>query len=536
LQLRWDVQVCYRSADHGCHLIPKYLRITGAPLPQDTCGKDLSSTDVEALNHADLSAFFDSNTFRKNNEVIKKEFQRLEETGKSAEAYQLIESLDAIQQLIDSPAAGILDSQSSQTKAYTDSLDQTFEGLTLTGGILQPVGLRNVGNSCWMNAVLQSFAAIPNIVGMFKAKKLDLALALSARHTEKTEAFMFKQRTITLLGVLMNTLNMLKPSSEGNNANVSPRIFYESLLKTMPSLSEGEEHTAHAGLLELIEAFHSATSTKTIVGSLTLPQKRPPLLPRSKARVEYNNEVFKRFQEKRGSSFVKVEENFGSYWLEKRVAGQWSRKHVKKSGRCLEDAVGNIPKKEPSDASSNFAFQTVIELSVPTQPSSKTEVDNEKMDIERLLADVSSCTVKDKIDFAGIKKQAIFQTSLYKAPNIMILSFQRNFGPGVVTAAWKRIPETLEVIEEINERTCTLRLKSFVCWKGTASHGNTNGHYWAYALKKFGKEDSWFKMNDASVEKVGSFQNLMSDSWDARETATIFFYEKEGACHHKKRS
>ncbi|XP_071610558.1 ubiquitin carboxyl-terminal hydrolase 50 isoform X2 [Heliangelus exortis] len=101
-------------------------------------------------------------------------------------------------------------------------------------------GLRNLGNTCYMNAILQCLCSVPPLMEYFLSGKYKTAL-----HMENAES-------ATAFGCLMSDMWL------GESDLVSPVNFYSALRKQYPIFSEGIQQDAQEFLICVLNGLHEA--------------------------------------------------------------------------------------------------------------------------------------------------------------------------------------------------------------------------------------------------------------------------------------
>uniref|UniRef100_A0A8C8AZV8 ubiquitinyl hydrolase 1 n=1 Tax=Otus sunia TaxID=257818 RepID=A0A8C8AZV8_9STRI len=116
-------------------------------------------------------------------------------------------------------------------KELMEEMNSQHPGLT---------GLRNLGNTCYMNAVLQCLCSVPPLVEYFLSGKYQAAL-----HNENGES-------AAAFGCLMSDM------WHGEFDSVSPEVFYSVLGKQYPTFSKMTQEDAQEFLVCVLNELHQA--------------------------------------------------------------------------------------------------------------------------------------------------------------------------------------------------------------------------------------------------------------------------------------
>eukprot|EP00698_Gefionella_okellyi_P022743 TRINITY_DN7583_c0_g1_i1.p1 TRINITY_DN7583_c0_g1~~TRINITY_DN7583_c0_g1_i1.p1 ORF type:complete len:421 (-),score=53.39 TRINITY_DN7583_c0_g1_i1:36-1262(-) len=103
------------------------------------------------------------------------------------------------------------------------------------------VGLANLGNTCFANAVLQGLASAPTFVKLLRGLKADLPPIITS---------------------LRDSLNALQPGEK--SGSVVPREFIGELAALKPSLGEGTQQDAHELLVLLLDRVNIHADPKDV--------------------------------------------------------------------------------------------------------------------------------------------------------------------------------------------------------------------------------------------------------------------------------
>ncbi|XP_055011794.1 ubiquitin carboxyl-terminal hydrolase 3 isoform X2 [Boleophthalmus pectinirostris] len=119
------------------------------------------------------------------------------------------------------------------------------------GSALAATGLRNLGNTCFMNAVLQSLSNIEQFSGFFKSLP-------AAAQISKTAGRMYHTRSqgdtsVSLVEEVRKTLCSLW---QGNQSAYSPDSLFYTVWKLMPSFRGYQQQDAHEFMRYLLDHLH----------------------------------------------------------------------------------------------------------------------------------------------------------------------------------------------------------------------------------------------------------------------------------------
>lgn len=112
--------------------------------------------------------------------------------------------------------------------------------------ILQPKGLRNLGNTCFMNSALQCLTHSPNLAEYF------LKLTRSKKALSKKD-------------ILFVVLNYFHNYAKGGKV-YAPTTMFRSLRKINPILTPGRQHDSHEFILGVMDKVEMGLKKRKMLG------------------------------------------------------------------------------------------------------------------------------------------------------------------------------------------------------------------------------------------------------------------------------
>lgn len=200
------------------------------------------------------------------------------------------------------------------------------------------VGLKNLGNTCFMNSVLQSLSNIQIFTYYFS----NLPKIEQPKPRLYTRSVKENLDEVFLVEELRKVLIDLNNGADNNKSSISPECLFLVIWKVVPQFKGYHQHDAHEFLRYMLDRLH--TELQSVPNSI-------PQVP--------TNSMMKNFvcpsPTKKGSSFVTT--TFGGTLLSEvrcLVCGQTSRKHDP-----FLDLSLDIPEKYYKDMSPDDGDHTV---------------------------------------------------------------------------------------------------------------------------------------------------------------------------------
>lgn len=380
------------------------------------------------------------------------------------------------------------------------------EGVAKKKALRKIVGLRNLGNTCFMNSVLQSlsniqefscyFSALPCLEQTSKQKQQRVYHSRSMKDNHMSDASVVEE--------LRKVLISLSRGGDGSKA-ISPECLFLVIWKVVPQFRGHRQHDAHEFLRYMLDRLHnellllspesikvasSATSTKTqashITGSLypSLPDGMPPSLSSNSSNYVLKN----------GKSSIVTNVFGGTLQSEVRclICGMESKKHDP-----FLDLSLDIPERffdHCDDSSDSKAICNINDCL-----SSFTEVEELA---ETELYYCSSCKCKQK---------STKRFWIRRLPNVLCLHIKR--------FRWNNFFRT-KIDQRISFPITSLDMSKYVLNNGPETrrnsqtsnvydlaavivhHGNGSsyGHYTSFAINN----GTWLHFNDHTVKEVDS--------------------------------
>ncbi|KAM8860508.1 ubiquitin carboxyl-terminal hydrolase 3 [Synchiropus picturatus] len=124
---------------------------------------------------------------------------------------------------------------------------------TIDGAVLGATGLRNLGNTCFMNAILQSLSNIEQFSCYFKALP---AVALRSGKTAGRRMYHTRSQGDTSVSLVEEFRKTLCSLWQGNQTAFSPDSLFYTIWKIMPSFRGYQQQDAHEFMRYLLDHLH----------------------------------------------------------------------------------------------------------------------------------------------------------------------------------------------------------------------------------------------------------------------------------------
>lgn len=182
----------------------------------------------------------------------------------------------------------------------TTSSDST-ENPTKKKALKRVVGLRNLGNTCFMNSVLQSLSNIQEFSCYFNT--------LPALETKQKRAYHSRSMKENLDDVfvveeLRKVLHNLSKGGDGHKGAISPECLFLVIWKVVPQFRGHRQHDAHEFLRYMLDRLHtelqqvsfmqemSALNNKETLSKSPLSVNLPTFVHNTKTRTSIVTNVF----------------------------------------------------------------------------------------------------------------------------------------------------------------------------------------------------------------------------------------------------
>lgn len=339
-----------------------------------------------------------------------------------------------------------------------------------------PMGLQNLGNTCFLNAALQAIAHAPLLSPFFLhghfVRDLNAANKLG---TGGKLAVAFADLLQKLFG------------EDGKETSFPPEEFYEAVCRCCPLVGEqrGEQQDAHEVLNWLLDAFHE---------DLNRVKKRPPY----KERVDLDEEDVSR----RGEERFAAEAWHDHLRCHRSVLVDLCQGQLRSQVRCCECGCASV------------TFDPFLFLSLPVPKGLRR---GGKKQIEAAIKAFCKEERLDGNDAWGCPRckkrvSALKRMSLWKLPLLLFVHLKR-FG-FEASSDWYSMPTAWKIEGEISLPLSKLNLQEFVAETSpqraelhydlfaAVDHVGTSpsvGHYTASCRR----DDGWWKFDDSYTEFLG---------------------------------
>eukprot|EP00993_Chasmostoma_nieuportense_P003694 NODE_439_length_2235_cov_59.694972_g407_i0.p1 GENE.NODE_439_length_2235_cov_59.694972_g407_i0~~NODE_439_length_2235_cov_59.694972_g407_i0.p1 ORF type:complete len:694 (-),score=164.41 NODE_439_length_2235_cov_59.694972_g407_i0:102-2183(-) len=312
-------------------------------------------------------------------------------------------------------------------------------------------GLQNLGNSCFMNAVLQCLAYIPPLRNF-----------LASIHKEDTKRY----QDLGGFDPLTALKSLFQEMSSANRQAVAPSYVFRNLKRLSRALRAGRQEDAQEFALHMLEACHDA------------------LLRSHGGKVD-----------RQSAETTAIHQIFGGY-LRSQV--KWSRAEELK-------ALAKLPKhlQAPSLGNTSDTFDPFLILSVEIKGDS----------IQKCLANFTqseSLSGSNKYKTpSGVYVEATKQFTIHQAPPVLVIHFKRfntfrfssSFGGFGKIQKMVRYPQVLDMAPfcsaHCNKTPQLYKLIGVVVHDGSSPH---SGHYYSFVRNS---NQIWYLCDDSRVQQVG---------------------------------
>lgn len=347
-------------------------------------------------------------------------------------------------------------------------------------------GLKNLGNTCYLNAVIQCLRHTMILNNYLFGPKLQ-AVLMRNQETQSTDNIK--------IALLINYMTINSSLWDNNNAVLTPLIFKSMFGHIFDQFKGNNQHDAHECLVTILDVFHQVLS-RTVKYNIT---------------GEVINELDKHV---------------------KKAHEDWANHYKKRHSAILDIFSGQLQSKIvcPNCQIISYKYDPFMALDLPLlnpipppSPISYTiyECLNNYVEPEQLtLTNLYNC------ENCKNKSQAFRMHSIWTLPNVLIIKLSRfnyNFSDG--NYHMNKIDDFIHypiidldiskyISSPLNDKT-KYDLFSIICHRGSANHG----HYYSYCLNSL--KNKWYEFNDESVTEITNIENLIT------QNAYILFYQKK---------
>ena len=135
------------------------------------------------------------------------------------------------------------------------------------------VGLRNLGNTCFMNSVLQSLSNIQEFSGYFSTMP-SLETKQKQQRAYHSRSMKENLDDVFLVEELRKVLLNLSKGGDGNKGAISPECLFLVIWKVVPQFRGHRQHDAHEFLRYMLDRLHTELQSFPVESqSMTSPGK-----------------------------------------------------------------------------------------------------------------------------------------------------------------------------------------------------------------------------------------------------------------------
>eukprot|EP00466_Bigelowiella_natans_P017249 jgi/Bigna1/55867/estExt_Genewise1Plus.C_730077 len=349
------------------------------------------------------------------------------------------------------------------------------------GGVRGSVGLRNLGNTCFMNSTLQCMNATPVLADFF----------VDGDYTSEINPDAYKShgRIAREFGKLLKEMWDRRPHT------VTPSRFKSAIGDYSDRFSGYQQQDSQELLAALLEGLHE---------DLNRVRKKP-----------YDpNPVIGNGEDD-----------------EEKAQLSWSKHRKREDSVIIDNIYGQIRSQvicpACNRASVKFDPCGILQLPFPN-------VDTKVVTLEGCLRgftkeELLSAGNEYKCDHCGHEGRGKKKLDLWRLPNILIIQLKRfQYTRHYRSKIETYVEYPLEGLDmspwtrcEAQKKDSTYDLFAVSCHGG----GLGGGHYWAYAKNLIDKQ-KWYTLNDSSVSRMSPEKVRTSDAY-------LLFYVKRGATQKK---
>lgn len=385
-------------------------------------------------------------------------------------------------------------------------------------------GLKNLGNTCYMNAIIQCLNSLSFFRRYLSCKTF--------KNSDGTEFVMKKDGKDTMM--LIYYLNQILKSMWQENKEITPKSFKQKIGEYNEIFNGFSQNDSHEVLNLILDTIHEETKKEVIVSYPNMPLSTKKFLEVKNTCCDRLNSNITEQEKARVREYLY---NYTKQHINDSIISDaylyWS-KYISKSHSVITDLfTGLFYSKVTCSKCNNItsAFEPFSILSIETAEHGETTLDKSLESFikeEQLIGDnqyyCEEC--RQKVD-------ATKRMYIWSSPNILIVQLKRFKTYGAhpiktnskVSFPVKNFDIKKYQNELHNEKYTNYNLAAVCNHSGSCM----SGHYVAYGVNDINKQ--WYEFNDDDVYHVDE-DKLESELITSK--AYILFYQKTGIISEDK--
>jgi len=415
------------------------------------------------------------------------------------------------------------DSSSEDNDSDKDEHDESVEDKRKKIEVLGMSGLRNLGNTCFMNSIIQCISASGLLLTYITEKRFlpHLIAKIKEQHPELEGEDLEKQCKQTMTYQLYR---LLRGMWSGNFA-ISPTSFKKMVDKRVSFFGGTSQHDSQEFLALLLDTIHEELATKKRIDYSKIDPGVNALLSKRKAtsnaiEATDDDEVKKQIKNEY-REYIKMYEK--EFVLTKSYI-TW-QSYTKKSHSIITELFtglyySKVICSECDYRSDTFEPFTLISLPIPES--------DEKVSLNDCLSTFTKCETlkgdeKWKCKHCDKKVEATKTISLWTLPPILVIHFKRTVKKG-----YRKEKISTEIdfpisglqlddqFSELHRPNVSPKYDLYAISNHTGMPDG--GHYFSYCQNMINKK--WFEFNDRHVLHISDENSIVSDK------AYVLFYKR----------